>query len=72
MLRYRSVESFAIGDIEGDWLCELDALGEPLCIVEISAGWRVSSKGIRIVSRKQLTNGDLNASITQYIQSGAL
>lgn len=70
MLCYRSVESFVVGDIEGDWLCELNALGELSCTVESSAGWRVSVKGIRSVSRKWLTNSDLNARIAQNIQSG--
>jgi len=44
MLCYRSVESFVVGDIEGDWLRELDALRELLGAVESSAGWRVSVK----------------------------
>jgi hypothetical protein len=70
MLCYRSVESFVVGDIERDWLCELDALGELSCTVESSACWRVSVKGMRRVSRKWLTNSDLNASIAQNIQSG--
>lgn len=38
VLCYRSVKGFVVSDIEGDWLCELDALGELLCAVEISAG----------------------------------
>ena len=67
---YRSVESFVVGDIEGDWLCELDALGELSCIVERFAGWGLSVKGRRSVSRKWLTNSDLNARIAQNIQSG--
>ena len=49
MLCYRSVESFVVGNIEGDWLCELDALSLLLCTVESSAGWRV--KGMRSVSQ---------------------
>jgi hypothetical protein len=52
VLCYRSVEGFVVGDIEGDWLCELDALAEPLCTVEVSAGWRVLVKAMRSVSRK--------------------
>jgi hypothetical protein len=52
VLRYRSVEGFVVGDIEGDWLCELDALGALLCAVESSAGWRVLAKAMRSVSRK--------------------
>ena len=52
VLCYRSIESFIVGDIERDWLCKLDALGELLCAVESSAGWRVSVKAMRSVSRK--------------------
>jgi hypothetical protein len=52
VLCYRSVQGFVVGDIQGDWLCELDALGELTCAVEISTGWRESVKAIRSVSRK--------------------
>lgn len=52
VLCYRSVEGFVVGDIAGDWLCELEALGELLCAVESSPGWRVSVKAMRSVSRK--------------------
>lgn len=52
VLCYRSVEGFVVGDIEGDWLCELNALSGPLCAVETSAGCRVSVKAMRSVSRK--------------------
>jgi hypothetical protein len=52
VLCYRSVEGLVVGDIEGDWLCELDALGELLCTAESSAGWRVSVKAMRSVSHK--------------------
>jgi hypothetical protein len=38
MLSYGSVESFVVGDIQGDWLCKLDALRELLCTFESSAG----------------------------------
>lgn len=37
VLCYCCVEGFVVGDIEGDWLCELDALGEPFCAVKSSA-----------------------------------
>jgi hypothetical protein len=52
VLCYSSVEGFVVGDIKGDWLCVLDALGELPCAVESSAGWRVSVKAMRSVSRK--------------------
>jgi hypothetical protein len=52
VLCYRGVEGFVVGDIEGDWLCELDALSLLLCALESSAGWRVSVKAMRSVSRK--------------------
>jgi len=44
VLWYRSVEGCFVGEIEGDWLCELDALGEFLCVAESSAGWRIVSE----------------------------
>lgn len=68
MLCYCSVESFGVGDIEGDRLCKLNALRELLCTVESSAGWRVSVKGVRSVPLKWPTNSDLNASVAQNIQ----
>lgn len=71
VLRYRSVESVFVSDIEGDWLCELDALGELLCAIESSAGWRALAKAMRSVSRKWPTNRDLNTSVAQNIQSGS-
>ena len=52
MLCYRIVERFLVGDIEGDWLCELDALGELLCVIESPARWKVSVIAMRSVFRK--------------------
>ena len=52
VLCYSSVESFLIGDIERDWLCKLDALGELLCTFQSSAGWNVSVRAIRSVFSK--------------------
>ncbi len=69
MLGDRIVEGFVVGDIEGDWLCKFDALGELLCTAESSAGCIVSVEGIAIVSRGGLTNSDLDARIAQDIQS---
>lgn len=68
MLRDRIVEGFIVGDIEGDWLCKFDALGELLCTAESSAGCIVSVEDIATVSRARLTNSDLDASIAQDIQ----
>lgn len=69
MLCYSSVKGFVIGDIEGDWLCKLDPLGEFLRAIESSAGWRALAEARRSVSRKGLANRDLNASVAQNIQS---
>lgn len=52
VLCYSSVKGFQIGDIEGDWLCQLDTLGELLCVVKISAGWKALVKASESVSRK--------------------
>lgn len=38
VLCYSSVKFLVVGDIEGDWICKLDTLGEFLCAVETSAG----------------------------------
>ena len=67
VLCYRSIEGFVVGGIEGDWLCELDALAELLGAGESSAGWRASAKAMRSVSREWLTNRDLNASVAQNV-----
>ena len=69
MLCYSSVKGFVIGDIEGDWLCKLDPLGELLRAIESSAGWRALVEARRSVSCKGLANRDLNASVAQDIQS---
>ena len=37
VLCYSSVKGFVIGDIEGDWICKLDTLGELLRAIESSA-----------------------------------
>lgn len=69
VLCYSSVKGFVIGDIEGDWFCELDPLGELLCAVESSTGWRALVEARKSVSHKGLANRDLNASVAQNIQS---
>lgn len=51
VLCYSIVKGFGVGDIEGDWLCKLDTLGELLCAVESSAGWRALVEARRSVSR---------------------
>ena len=38
VLCYSSVKGLVVGDIEGDWICMFDTLGELLCAVESSAG----------------------------------
>ena len=38
VLRYSGVKGFVVGDIEGDWICKLDTLGELLCAVESPTG----------------------------------
>lgn len=53
VLCHSSVKGFVIGDIEGDWLCELDPLGELLCAVESSAGWKTLVEARRSVSPQE-------------------
>ena len=38
MLRYRSVESLVIIDIQRDWLCELYTFGKLFCVCKSSTG----------------------------------
>ena len=52
VLCYSSVKGFGVSDIEGDWLCKLDTLGELLCAVKISAGWRALVKARKSIFRK--------------------